>query len=77
MPSPPDPDWKGRVTPLKFKLTLAYDGAAYHGWQSRPDGSGVQDRVQTALARLFASAPEAVSSSMIGAKSAARRWALA
>jgi tRNA pseudouridine38-40 synthase len=51
------------VTPLKFKLTLAYDGAAYHGWQSRPDGSGVQDRVQAALAQLYASAPKVVSSS--------------
>jgi len=47
----------------KFKLTLAYDGAAYHGWQSQPSGRGVQDRVEAALARLFASAPRLESSS--------------
>jgi len=48
---------------LKFKLTLAYDGAAYHGWQSRKEGTGVQNRVEAALARLFASAPRLESSS--------------
>lgn len=48
---------------LRFKLTLAYDGAAYHGWQSKKDGSAVQNRVESALARLFASAPKVESSS--------------
>lgn len=48
---------------LRFKLTLAYDGAAYHGWQSKKDGSAVQNRVEEALARLFASAPKVESSS--------------
>lgn len=48
---------------LRFKLTLAYDGAAYHGWQSRKDGSAVQNRVEAALARLFASAPKVESAS--------------
>ncbi|MES2660832.1 MAG: tRNA pseudouridine(38-40) synthase TruA [Verrucomicrobiota bacterium] len=48
---------------LRFKLTLAYDGAAYHGWQSRPERSGVQNRVEAALARLFASGPPVESSS--------------
>jgi tRNA pseudouridine38-40 synthase len=47
----------------KFKLTLAYDGTAYHGWQSQKSGRGVADRVEAALARLFASAPKLVSSS--------------
>jgi tRNA pseudouridine38-40 synthase len=42
---------------LKFKLTLAFDGGAYRGWQSRPEGTGVQDQVEAALAKLFASAP--------------------
>ncbi len=41
---------------LKFKLTLAYDGGGYHGWQSRPEGTGVQDQVEAALAKLFAAA---------------------
>ena len=48
---------------LKFKLTLAYDGTAYHGWQSQKSGRGVADRVEAALARLFASGPKLVSSS--------------
>lgn len=48
---------------LKFKLTLAYDGTAYHGWQSQKSGRGVADRVEAALARLFASRPKLVSSS--------------
>lgn len=38
---------------LKFKLTLAYDGGAYDGWQSQPSGRGVQDQVEAALVRLF------------------------
>lgn len=42
------------LPPLKFKLTLAYDGGAYDGWQSQPSGRGVQNRVEAALARLFA-----------------------
>ncbi|RYD20410.1 MAG: tRNA pseudouridine(38-40) synthase TruA [Verrucomicrobiaceae bacterium] len=48
---------------LRFKLTLAYDGTAYHGWQAKKDGSAVQNRVETALGRLFASAPKVESSS--------------
>ncbi len=48
---------------LKFKLTLAYDGSAYHGWQSRKEGTGVQNRVEAALARLFPSAPQVESAS--------------
>ncbi len=48
---------------LKFKLTLAYAGGRYQGWQSRPEGTGVQDQVEAALARLFASAPRVESAS--------------
>lgn len=48
---------------LRFKLTLAYDGTAYHGWQSKKDGSAVQNQVEAALARLFRSAPTVESSS--------------
>lgn len=47
----------------KYKLILAYDGAAYQGWQSQRSGLGVQDRVEAALARLFPSAPRLESSS--------------
>lgn len=47
----------------KFKLTLAYDGTAYHGWQSQKSGRGVADQIENALARLFPSAPRLTSSS--------------
>jgi tRNA pseudouridine38-40 synthase len=48
---------------MKWKLTLAFDGTDYHGWQAQRSGLGVQDRVEAALARLFPSTPAVVSSS--------------
>ena len=47
----------------KFKLTLAFDGSAYHGWQSQRSGRGIQDQLEVALARLFPSAPRVQGSS--------------
>ena len=47
----------------KFKLVIAYDGAAYEGWQMQKIGTGVQQIVETALARLFPGAPRLHSSS--------------
>jgi tRNA pseudouridine38-40 synthase len=48
--------------PQRFKLTIAYDGSAYRGWQVQPDGSTVQGVIEQALqvitqdkVRLFAS----------------------
>jgi len=38
---------------LKFKLTIAYDGTNYAGWQVQTSGVGVQQRVEEALAKLF------------------------
>ena len=38
---------------VKFKLTIAYDGAGYAGWQVQKVGLGVQQRVEEALAKLF------------------------
>lgn len=38
---------------LHFKLTLAYDGTAYHGWQAQKSGRGVQNHLEAALDRLF------------------------
>jgi tRNA pseudouridine38-40 synthase len=55
--------FEGRVALLRFKLTVAYDGAAYHGWQSRPEGTAVQNQLEAALARLFASGPRVESAS--------------
>lgn len=47
----------------KFKLTLAFDGSAYHGWQSQSSGRGIQDQLEAALARLFPTAPRVQGSS--------------
>jgi tRNA pseudouridine38-40 synthase len=37
---------------MRLRLTLAYDGAAFRGWQSQPGGGAVQDVLQAAMARL-------------------------
>jgi len=42
-----------------FKLTLEYDGTAYHGWQVQPGLATVQGTLEAALAQ-FAGAPVAV-----------------
>ena len=38
---------------LKFKLTIAYDGSGYAGWQVQKIGLGVQQKVEEALCKLF------------------------
>jgi tRNA pseudouridine38-40 synthase len=48
---------------VKWKLTIAYDGTAYAGWQVQKIGRGVQEKVEEALARLFPSKPRVHSSS--------------
>jgi tRNA pseudouridine38-40 synthase len=48
---------------LKLKLTIAYDGTAYAGWQWQESGTGVQELVERALAKLFPSQPRLHSSS--------------
>jgi len=47
----------------KFKLTIAYDGTAYEGWQVQKTGTGVQQIVEQALAKLFPGAPRLHSAS--------------
>ena len=37
---------------MRLKLTLAYDGAGFRGWQSQPGGGAVQDLLQEAMTRL-------------------------
>jgi tRNA pseudouridine38-40 synthase len=51
------------LSTAKFKLTIAYDGTAYEGWQWQRIGTGVQEKVEAALAKLFPSAPRVHSSS--------------
>src|SRR5258707_7205672 len=47
----------------KFKLTIAYDVTCYEGWQVQKTGTGVQEKVEAALAKLFPSRPALHSSS--------------
>lgn len=37
---------------MRLKLTIAYDGRPYQGWQSQADGNTVQDFLQRALAEV-------------------------
>ena len=48
---------------LKFKLTIAYDGTSFQGWQTQKIGVGVQQKVEEALAKLFPGKPLLHSSS--------------
>jgi tRNA pseudouridine38-40 synthase len=41
------------VTLLKFKLTIAFDGTRYAGWQVQKSGTGVQEKIEETLRRLF------------------------
>lgn len=47
----------------RFRMTIAYDGTAYQGWQVQKTGTGVQEKVEEALAKLFPSKPRTHSSS--------------
>jgi tRNA pseudouridine38-40 synthase len=47
----------------KLKLVVAYDGTGYAGWQAQKIGTGVQEKVESALAALFPSRPVLHSSS--------------
>src|SRR2546423_601915 len=46
-----------------MRLLVAYDGTNYQGWQTQKVGTGVQQKVEEALAKLFRSAPKLHSSS--------------
>ena len=48
---------------VKYRLTVAYDGAGYQGWQIQVIGTGVQEILEKALAKLFPSGPRVHSSS--------------
>src|SRR5262250_882730 len=52
-----------RAHTLKFKLTIAYEGTRYEGWQFQKTGTGVQEKIEDALAKLFPSHPRLHSSS--------------
>ena len=46
----------------RLKLTIAYDGLPWQGWQSQPNGLSIQDQLQTALS-LVAKQPLVVEGS--------------
>src|SRR5260221_8052827 len=48
---------------IKFKLVIAYDGTAYQGWQVQKIGTGVQEKIEAALGKLFPSVKRIHSSS--------------
>ncbi len=48
---------------IKLKLTIAYDGTAYQGWQVQKTGTGVQQKVEEALGKIFPSVKRIMSSS--------------
>lgn len=41
-----------KLEPQRYKLTVAYDGSAYAGWQIQPNAMTVQEALQTALKSL-------------------------
>ncbi len=41
------------MSALKFKLTIAYDGTNYAGWQVQKTGLGVQEKIEEALQKIF------------------------
>lgn len=38
---------------MNLKLTIKYDGTAYHGWQRQPNGITVQEVLEDALEKVF------------------------
>jgi tRNA pseudouridine38-40 synthase len=38
----------------RWKAVCAYDGTAFAGWQSQPDGQGIQDVIEARLGAIFA-----------------------
>jgi len=51
------------VEVVKIKLTIAYDGSNYAGWQVQKTGIGVQQKIEEAFGKLFPSVRRIHSSS--------------
>lgn len=45
---------------MRYFMTLAYDGSAYHGWQIQPHSVNVQEQIQNALSTLLQKTVEIV-----------------
>lgn len=42
----------------RLRLTIAYDGGAFSGWQSQPNGNAVQNHLVVAFQRILGTAPK-------------------
>lgn len=42
--------------PRRYRMTIAYDGTNYAGWQVQPNGVTVQEKIEQALARISGAA---------------------
>jgi tRNA pseudouridine38-40 synthase len=51
------------LEPTRIKLTIAYDGTGYEGWQWQRVGTGVQQLVEDALGKLIPGGPHRLHSS--------------
>ncbi|HEY1649697.1 MAG TPA: tRNA pseudouridine(38-40) synthase TruA [Terracidiphilus sp.] len=47
----------GQIGPQTWKLTLAYDGTDFHGWQVQPGKPTIQGELQAALGRVTGESP--------------------
>ena len=63
MPAPAPSPRAAAAPARKFKLVIAFDGTAYAGWQVQKIGTGVQEKVEAALAQLYPCRPRLHSSS--------------
>ena len=36
-----------------FRLTIAYDGTRYFGWEHQPDKETVQGKIETVISRML------------------------
>jgi tRNA pseudouridine38-40 synthase len=45
---------------MRLRLTIAYDGRPFAGWQSQPGGNTVQDHLEAALAKILKTDPPPV-----------------
>ncbi|MGC9159408.1 MAG: tRNA pseudouridine synthase A, partial [Terracidiphilus sp.] len=52
-----DPSSQSSAVPQNWKLTLAYDGTEFRGWQVQPGERTVQGELQAALQRICGEAP--------------------
>jgi len=48
--------------PYSYKMTIAYDGAAYCGWQRQPHGTSIQETIEEKLNTILPEKPQLIGS---------------